>query len=100
AAVLGTAGTMIGGTELRYGRHYNSDLVEEPTNVPQTQKISISDLSNYAYRDGTYTLEVITETPFFGRTTERLFHVTFQVDRIISARGQITSDEKPASPSP
>jgi hypothetical protein len=100
AAVLGTTGTVISGTELRYGRHYNPDLAEEPTNVPQTQKISITDLSNYAYRDGTYTLEIITETPFFGRTAERLFHVTFQVDRIISARGQISSDEKPSAPSP
>lgn len=92
-AVLGTTGTIINGTERRYGRHYNPDQLEEPTNVPQNLSISIDDLSNYAYRDGTYTLEIITETPFFGRTPERLFSVTFNVDRIISSRGQISTAE-------
>jgi hypothetical protein len=94
-AVLGKVGTIVTGTELRYGRFYNPDLTQEPTNVAQTRKLSITDLSNYAYLDGTYTLEVITETPFFGRTAERLAHITFDVDRIITSRGKISSNEKP-----
>jgi hypothetical protein len=94
-AVLGTTGTIIAGTERRYGLHYNPDQVEEPTNVPQDVSISIQDLSNYAAADGIYTLEVITETPFFSRQPERLLSVTFEVDRVISSRGQLSSTEKP-----
>jgi hypothetical protein len=92
-AVLGTAGAIIPGTERRFGRHYNPDLDEEPTNVPQTLSISIEDLSNHAADDGIYTLEVITHTPFFGRAAERLYHVTFEVDRVISSRGQLSTTE-------
>ncbi|HCN75563.1 MAG TPA: hypothetical protein DIT13_00030 [Verrucomicrobiales bacterium] len=91
---LGTAGTLINGTERRFGRHYNPELEEEPTNVPQTLSISMEDLSNYAATDGIYTLEVITETPFFNRAPERLLHVTFEVDRTVSSRGQITTAER------
>lgn len=99
-AVLGTNGQLINGTERRYGQHYNPSHVEAPTNVPQNVAISMDDLSNYAANDGIYTLEVITETPFFGRAPERLMHVTFEVDRVISSRGQISTAEpsSPASP--
>lgn len=96
-AVLGTAGTMIKDTERRFGVYYNPGQVDASTNVPQNVSISIDDLSNYAAADGIYTLEVITETPFFGRAPERLFVVTFEVDRVISSRGQITTSEKPSS---
>lgn len=92
-AVLGTRGTVLTGTERLFGEFYNAGFEETPTNVPQSVKLTITDLSNYAYRDGTYTLEIITETPFFNRSPERLYHVTFHVDRIISTRGNITSDE-------
>ncbi len=92
-AALGTQGTIVRGTERRYGTHYNPELQASPTNVPQDEKLTLTDLSNYAYRDGTYTLEVITETPFFGRAPERLCHLTFRVDRIISTRGNLTSGE-------
>lgn len=95
SSVLGTVGTLINGTERRYGRYYNPDQAEEPTNVPQNVSISIDDLSNYAAADGIYTLEVITETPFFSRAPERLLSVTFEVDRVISSRGQLTTAEKP-----
>ncbi len=94
-AVLGTTGTVVEASERRYGRHYNPDQAEEPTNVPQDVSISIEDLSKYAAADGTYTLEVITETPFFGRAPERLLNITFNVDRVISSRGQLSTAEKP-----
>ncbi|MDB6116936.1 MAG: hypothetical protein JWO08_717 [Verrucomicrobiaceae bacterium] len=93
-AALGTVGTVIEGTERRYGRHYNPDQVDEPTNVPQDVAISMEDLSTYAAADGAYTLEVITETPFFNRAPERLLSVTFEVDRVISSRGQLSTAEK------
>lgn len=93
-AVLGTKGTIIGGTERQFGRHYNPDQVEEPTNVPQDLALSIDDLSKYAAADGIYTLEVVTETPFMNRQPERLLSVTFEVDRVISSRGQLSTTEK------
>jgi hypothetical protein len=55
----------------------------------------MDDLSNYASRDGIYTLEVVTETPFFNRAPERLAYVTFEVDRTISSRGQLSTAEAP-----
>jgi len=74
--------------------------MESSTNVPQSLSVSIDDLSNYASEDGTYTLEVITHTPFFGRAAERLYHITFEVDRVITSRGQISTMEisRPISP--
>lgn len=96
--VLGTEGTLINGTERRFGRYYNPEQVEEPTNVPQSFSISIDDLSNYTPDDSQYTLEVITHTPFFNRAPERLFYVTFEVDRVISSRGQISTQEVGTGP--
>ena len=96
--VLGTDGTKIKGTEREYGAYDNPTHTEASTNVPQNIEISMDDLSNYAATDGIYTLEVITETPFFGRAPERLLHITFEVDRVISSRGQISTSEVTAAP--
>lgn len=95
SAVLGREGTLINGTERKFGSFYNPDVEGEPTNVPQTLSFSMDDLSNYAARDGVYTLEVITEAPFFNRARERLAYVTFEVDRTISSRGQLSTAEAP-----
>lgn len=95
-AVLGKVGTLITGTERRYGTTYNPDQGVTPTNVPQDVQIAIDNLSAYASADGIYTLEVITETPFFGRTGERLLNITFEVDRVISSRATLSTAEKPA----
>lgn len=95
---LGTVGTVVGNTQRRFGTHYNPHQSGESTNVPQNLSISIEDLSNYASDDGIYTLEVITRTPFFGRAAERLAHVTFEVDRVITSRGQISTKEISTSP--
>ena len=94
SSVLGTTGTIITGSERKFGAYYNPDPMVEPTNVPQTIDISIDDLSNYAALDGIYTIEVITRTPFFNRAPERLLSVTFEVDRVISSRGQLGTAEK------
>ena len=95
SAVLGREGTLINGTERKFGSFYNTDVEGEPTNVPQTLSFGMDDLSNYAACDGTYTLEVVTETPFFNRAPERLAYVTFEVDRTISSRGQLSTAEAP-----
>lgn len=90
---LGTPGTLINGTEMRFGSHYNPEQTDHSTNVPQSLTVSIDDLSNYASDDGIYTFEVITHTPFFNRSAERLCHITFEVDRVITSRGQISTME-------
>jgi|688.fasta_scaffold56215_5 hypothetical protein len=91
--VLGTIGKLVTGTELKFGAYYNPEQAQIVTNVPQSLTISVDDLSNYASQDGIYTLEVITHTPFFGRAAERLYHVTFEVDRVITSRGRMSTLE-------
>ena len=93
-SVSGTAGTIITGSERKFGAFYNPDPLVEPTNVPQSIDLSIDDLSNYAALDGIYTIEVLTRTPYFNRAPERLLSVTFEVDRVISSRGQLGTAEK------
>lgn len=92
---LGTTPTIIAGTELRFGLYYDS-ATEEPSNVPQNLDIPLDNLSIYAAADGIWTLEVITETPFFVRAPETLLTVTFEVDRVISTRGQLSAAERTA----
>lgn len=94
-AVLGKVGTIITGTERRYGTTYNPSQGVTPTNVPQDVQIAIDNISSYASADGIYTIEVITETPFFNRTGERLMNITFEVDRVIASRGSLSTAEKP-----
>ena len=89
--VLGTKGKIVDGTEIKYGSYYNQ--TDEATNIPQNLTLTINDLSNYASADGLYTLEVITHTPFFNRTMERLKYITFEVDRVISSRGRFSTLE-------
>lgn len=96
-AALGTAGTVVDSTIRTFGRYYNPTQPGEPTNVPQDLLVSVDDMSNYASTDGIYTVEVLTETPFNGRNAERLLTVTFEVDRVISSRGQLSSSEKPGT---
>ena len=93
-AVLGTDGRKIKGTERSYGAYYNPGAPDTPTNVPQNVAITVVDLSNYAVLDGIYTLEVITVTPFNARAPERLLAITFEVDRVISSRGQFSTAER------
>lgn len=85
-----TAGTLVSGTERRYGALYNPGTPD--VGVPQNYTVVVDDLSNYTPRDGVYTVEVITETPF-ARDGERLMHLTFEVDRVVSIRGQFSTRE-------
>ena len=80
----------IAGTERQFGEFYVSG--ELAPVVPQNYSVAIDDLSRHTPEDGVYTLEVVTHTPF-ARNGERLAHVTFEVDRIISTRGQLSTRE-------
>lgn len=92
-AVLGKKGTVISGTERRIGRYYNPNTTLESADVPQTVSVTVNALSNYTANDGIYTVEVLTESPFFNRAPERLRVITFEVDRIISSRGKLSTAE-------
>jgi hypothetical protein len=44
--------------------------------------------------DGTYTVEVLTVTPFNERKPERVAHVSFTIDRTIEVRGTLAGAER------
>lgn len=52
--------------------------------------LTIDNYDSYFTKDGTYTMELVTETPF---DAVRLTWVTFTVDRTLEIRGQVTSLE-------
>ena len=95
ASVLGKVGTLITGSERRYGSYYNAGQGAAATDVPQDVSVTIDNLSAYASKAGSYTLELISETPFFGRTGERLLSLTFEVAGPIITRGAFSSPEAP-----
>lgn len=88
----GTQGTIVETTERKYGSHYNPSLTDHAT-VPQNVSIAVSGLSSYTPKDGFYTMEIITETPFHNRAQILLKRVTFEVDRVISSRGKLSTAE-------
>ncbi|RBP36392.1 hypothetical protein DES53_117103 [Roseimicrobium gellanilyticum] len=92
-AALGTVGTIVATTEHKMGSHYNPSSGAEPITVPMTLALGVSNLSTYTPKDGIYTIEIITETPFFGRAPERLAVVSFEVDAVISSRGKLSTAE-------
>ncbi len=79
---LGTTGTLIEGSRVSFN-----------TIVPQDSQILLRNWDRYATEDGTYTLEVITVTPFDNRAPERLAWLTFEVDRTIKVNGSATTSE-------
>ncbi len=79
---LGTEGQQIEGSRVAYN-----------SIVPQDGQILVRNWDRYAKDDGTYTMEVITVTPFDNRAPERLAWLTFEVDRTIEMRGSTTTSE-------
>lgn len=57
---------------------------------PKDDVLTISDYMDYFDSDGTWTMELVTDTPF-GTTV--LDHVTFQVNRSIQLNGAFTTSE-------
>lgn len=76
-ATLGTAGTKVPGA-----------AVVVDSSVPRSEIIRLKDWDASIASDGTWTMEVITVTPF---GTDRLSHTTFTVDRAIKINGAVTS---------
>lgn len=80
---LGTVGTIVP-TSLRWHN----------TIVPQNEIISLENWENLIPEDGTYTIEVLSITPFDNWEPERMAHVTFSVNRVLKLNGQVITSEK------
>jgi len=78
--VLGTQGQILGSSVVSFNTYDPQDAV-----VPLT--LSENDIKE----DGTYTIEVLTVTPFDERRPERLAYVTFEIDRTIKVNGTLTT---------
>lgn len=76
-AQLGTAGALVPGAS-----------VVVNSSVPQNNSLRLKNWDASIPTDGTWTLEVLTQTPF---GVDRLAHVSFIVDRAIKVNGTVTS---------
>ena len=76
---LGAQGTVVPGSAL---------VVYEP--VPQNRVLLIQDWDAILVEDGQWTMELLTATPF---GIDRLYHVSFRVDRSIDVNGSFTTIE-------
>ena len=70
-----------------------SSVVKFNTYQPQKANLVLSDLEKHLVADGTYTLEVLTKTPFDDGTPEILASVTFRVKRAIKVNGMLSTME-------
>jgi hypothetical protein len=77
--VLGTQGAVVPGASL---------IVYEA--VPQSRVLTVNNWDAVVTSDGIWTLELLTTTPF---GTDRLSHVSFNVDRTIEMNGTFTTIE-------
>ncbi|RYD34681.1 MAG: hypothetical protein EOP87_08740 [Verrucomicrobiaceae bacterium] len=81
---LGTVGKILPSTAVAY-----SDTVE----VPQNQALVIGDLESFVDKDGDYTIEMLTITPFNNGAPERLAYVTFKLKRALAVRAMMGTME-------
>jgi hypothetical protein len=63
------------------------------TFAPQNAVVPLADISEGFGEDGTYTIEVMTITPFNHRQPERIAHLSFELKRSISIRAMSTTME-------
>jgi hypothetical protein len=84
-ANLGTVGAVIENSVVEYGGNGET--------VPQNAQVVLGDFSEHITKGGTYTIEVITVTPFNQGARERIARVTFLVDRTISVNSMVTTFE-------
>lgn len=82
AAAPGTAGTVLPKSAVTYD-----------TYLPQNAKLVLSDLDESIGKDGLYTLEVLTKTPFLEGAPEIIGSVSFYIKRSISVRGMMSTME-------
>jgi hypothetical protein len=60
---------------------------------PQSSFRPIAEYAESVIEDGTYTMEVMTVTPFNDRKPERLTYATFQIKRSMEIRGSVSTME-------
>jgi hypothetical protein len=77
---LGRVGTVIG-----------SSVVSFNTYAPQNAVVPLTVPPAALGSDGTYTIEVLTVTPFDNRVPERVAQVSFEIDRTIQVRGSLAN---------
>lgn len=82
APTLGKVGTILPASALTYN-----------STEPQNAMLALSDLGKGVSDDGTYTVEVMTITPFNGGKAERLAYRTFQIDTTIQVNAGVTTME-------
>ncbi len=78
----------------RAGKIIPSAIVSYNTYAPQNAVLALSGIGEEIDEDGTYTVEVLTATPFNQRRPERVTHVTFEVKRTLHVRGFLGSVER------
>lgn len=76
---LGTQGTIVPGSQLRLNEA-----------VPVSRTWPLSRIDSVFDKDGVWTLEIITVTPF---GTERLAHVSFEIDKTLDLNGTFSTME-------
>lgn len=74
---LGTDGVLVPG----------SSVLVDGT-IPHDESLTVKDLDSVVRKDGSWTLELVTVTPFGA---ERLWHTTFQVKRSVRVNSAITT---------
>lgn len=73
------------------GHTIGSSIISHNTYSPQNNTVPCSDLGQFVERDGVYTIEVVTVTPFNNREPERLAFTTFEIDRTIEINATTTT---------
>eukprot|EP00903_Cladosiphon_okamuranus_P004064 g4062.t1 len=75
----------------RTGYVIPSSVFSINTFAPQNTTVPLLDLENAIDGDGTYTIEVLTITPFNNRQPERVAYTTFDVKRTIRVNGMVST---------
>ncbi len=63
------------------------------TFAPQNTVVPLLDLANGIQEDGTYTVEVLTVTPFNQRQPERVAYTSFEIKRTLEVNGMVSTME-------
>lgn len=77
----------------RTGQVIGSSVISFNTYAPQSPVVPLILEEDDLTGDGTYTIEVLTVTPFNGRQPERVAYVSFDLDRTIEVRGTMANSE-------
>ena len=73
------------------GNTVGSSVISYNTYSPQNAVVPLTNLSDFIDKDGMYTIEVVTITPFNNRQPERLAYATFEINRTVEVRATLTT---------